>query len=642
MKRPLRSIRLKTRLWLAFTALLVSAVVPLSLLGVLRLSNRLQSYARSEALALASNIANLSAGSLLNFNYIDLKRIADEATRDNVRYVVVFDRKGNAVGASRGWNPSHDPNPTAAARADGADDGGASVVAVSYESPQSQPEQVLDVAVPVVLENSAARWGAVRVGYSLEPILAELRSMVMMAIVISAVVLVLGTIGIALLARHISRPLEELLQGAARIADGDYSLKLRVRRDDEIGELAREFSRMAVQVHRKQGELEHANKMLAIQVDEITREQSKLAAILRTVIDGLIVIDGEGRLLLANPAAESILRFEARAAIGHTVEKVISDDQLLTVLRKTAETADGVEADVNVALAGGDGKATRIMHTRTAVMRAETNRVRGVVAILQDVTKLRQAERAKSEFISNVSHELRTPISIMKVGIANLLRYKDIAEEQRRKVLEALGQENARLEGLISDLLDFARIESRSFTLRRSEFDLREIVHDVAESLRARADEARLAIELRVPQDPIPMNADRGKLRQVVTNLVVNAIHYTPTAGGKVSVSCDLTESVESIASPSHPRGRAAVIEVRDTGVGMSDEVLSRIFERFYRGHATQLTVPGTGLGLAIVKEIVEAHDGVVRVESRVNEGSVFRVILPMGTATDVTSPAVA
>jgi two-component system, OmpR family, phosphate regulon sensor histidine kinase PhoR len=633
--RRFRPLRLKTRLWLAFTALLVTAVVPLCLLGILRLSNRLQEHARSEALALAGNIANLSTGSLLNFNYIDLHRIANEATRDEVRYVLVFDRSGNLVASTNSWNAAADPVRPSSPPSIASGAAGTSIAAVTLARPEGRPERVLDVGVPVVQENSAVRWGAVRIGYSLESILAELRTMIVMALILSTTTLVLGSFGVAVLARHVSRPLEELVAGATRIAEGDYSLKLRVRREDEIGELAREFGRMAVQVERKQTELEHANRMLAIQVDEITREQSKLAAVLQTVIDGLIVIDGERRLLLANPAAESILRFQASASIGLVVDNVVRDAPLLDVLRRSADAGERVEEDVPIAC---DPAASRIMHTRTAVMRGEGDRVRGVVAILQDVTKLRHAERAKSEFISNVSHELRTPISIMKVGISNLLRYRDIAEDQRRKMLEALGQENARLEGFVSDLLDFSRIESRSFALQRSAFDARDLVRDVADSLRGRADEAKLTLDVRLPAEPVPIVADRAKLRQVVTNLVVNAIHYTPAAGGKVSVSCAAVDATEPIAGTGGPRGPAVVVEVRDTGVGMSDEVMAHVFERFYRGHATQLTVPGSGLGLAIVKEIVDAHEGVVRVESRVGEGSTFRVVIP----TTSGAPAVA
>jgi two-component system phosphate regulon sensor histidine kinase PhoR len=360
-------------------------------------------------------------------------------------------------------------------------------------------------------------------------------------------------------------------------------------------------------------------------VAEVTREKAKLAAILRTVIDGLLVIDGKGRLVLANPAAEEILAFDAASAIGRPIREIVRDERLLVLFTQTVESGVGAQADVSLDDARGLAGGARIMHTRTAAMRSGTGPVRGVVAILQDVTKLRLAERAKSEFVSNVSHELRTPISIMKVGLSNLIRYQDIAAEQRQSLLETISRENHRLEVLISDLLDVSCIEAGSFALRRAEFDLREVVTDVAESLRARADEARLELEATVSAQPVRVLGDRDKLRQVVMNLAVNAIHYTPAAGGRVQLSCRLTEGAAL------PR---AEIQVRDTGVGMPSNVVPHIFERFYRGHASQLTtVPGTGLGLAIVKEIVDAHGGEIRVESRVNEGSTFTVILPASGA---------
>lgn len=623
VKRP-AVIRLKTRLWLTFTALLVGATTPLILLGVLRMSSLLHAQTRNEAVALAKNIAYLSVNSLLHFNYFDLDRITNEATRENnVRYVVVFDRLSRVVAHNRGWTPETGD----AAQRSGIgprEAGEVFVREIPYTHAGFPSEVLFDVAVPVVLENSEELWGTVRIGYSLQAIGLAVRNLVLISILIAAGVLAVGAMLIEILSRHVSRPLEELLVGAAKIAQGDYSMKLEVRRRDEVGALAYEFNRMAVEIEREQSELENANHLLEGKVSEVTREKAKLAAILRNVIDGLLVIDMNQRLVLANPAAEEMLQFDAAHSAGRAIGEVIRDERLLSALDRTLHGGVGIEEDLSLP-ASGEAPA-RIMHTRTALMRGGSGQLRGTVAILQDVTKLRMAEQAKTQFVSNVSHELRTPISIMKVGLSNLLRYRDIAQAEQRSLLETISKENSRLEVLISDLLDISCIEAGSFTLRRSRFDLREVVIDVVESLKGRAEAARLDVSTGLPVDPLMVHADKRRVRQVLMNLVSNAIKYT--TNGHVRVSCRACdrESEEGMEIGS----AVASIDVEDSGIGIPPDVLQHVFERFFRGHAAELQVPGTGLGLAIVKEIVEAHGGIVRAKSQVREGSVFTVLIPI------------
>ncbi len=626
-----RTIQLKTRLWLSFTALFVLIAGVLTALSGIRFGSAIYDATRNEGLSVAKNIATLSTNSLLYYNYFDLDRIASEASDGlSVLYVIVYDREDEVAAASRRFQDFL-PSP-ALPPLEPADSGGsAGIVIESLEGgPPGRTSRFYDITVPVFAGSSTETWGHVRVGYSLERQVREVWKTALIMIASSGGVLALSILIVFLLSRRITRPVEELLRATVRVAGGRFGEHIVVRSTDEVGELAHNFNLMIDEVRRKQGALEQ-------KVAAEARSRQRLSVILRTIVDGIIVTDSAHRIVLMNPAASRLLGIAEQPDAEESAIAELTDARVVPLLEETLETAaHGLERDVQFA-DPATGRERTIAVRTAAITAAARGPALGVVATLQDVTQLRAVERYKSELIANVSHELRTPLAIVKVSASNLKRFPNLEEVKRRQLLETIEKECNRLENMIRDLLDMSRIEAGRLSLQVASMDVREIVADVASGLRHRAEEKGLVISPLVADEPVPVRADRTRVGQVVTNLLVNAINYT-SPGGKIEIKVrTVSEPGERKKAPEEfrlreIRGPVAEIVVADSGTGIPRDNLTRIFERFFRGRSESMNVPGTGLGLSIVKEIVDAHGGNVFADSVEGSGSEFVVHLPIAT----------
>jgi len=358
--------------------------------------------------------------------------------------------------------------------------------------------------------------------------------------------------------------------------------------------------------------VQHQNVVLEQRVNERTRQirqqQERIEAILASVADAIIVLDLEGQRVLTNPVARTL--FESKSQEIQALEEVI--------MRLAKQPGLESEEVVAFGMTTFQAKASKVMENEQAV---------GTVVVLRDITRLQEVDRLKSDFVSQVSHELRTPMSNIKLYLSLLKRGKS---EKFESYLFVIERESQRLERLISDLLDISRMDyaRRTETLerlaRRETVDVNPVIEQVIlnHTPQARLRQIKLYHHL-TPNLP-PVLANRDQLIQVLTNLVGNAIVYT-LEGGEVEV--------RSYAQ--HPHQPWVVMEVADTGVGISQEDQAHIFERFYRGTTLEkITPPGTGLGLAITKEIVELHHGMIEVHSQVGQGSTFRVYLPIAKSS--------
>jgi two-component system phosphate regulon sensor histidine kinase PhoR len=239
------------------------------------------------------------------------------------------------------------------------------------------------------------------------------------------------------------------------------------------------------------------------------------------------------------------------------------------------------------------------------------------VAVLHDVSRMRQLEQVRSEFVANASHELKTPLTAIHGIVETLLDDGQMEPQVRTRFLGRLREQSHRLEALINDMLTLSRAESKDKDSERQPLDLREVLQDSHRELAAAAASKQLTVELEVPGEPVSVSGDRKALGQAADNLLDNAIKYTP-AGGRIWLRLSCTAV-------------SAMLEVRDTGIGIGAEHLDRIFERFYRvDRARSRELGGTGLGLAIVKHIALSHGGAVRVESQPGKGSSFTIELPL------------
>jgi PAS domain S-box-containing protein len=338
---------------------------------------------------------------------------------------------------------------------------------------------------------------------------------------------------------------------------------------------------------------------------EFRREKEQTEAILRSVADGVFVVDRRSEIVLTNPAAERLLNIPEQS------------DDLCEYLRTVAQQPDSAAPGPTITL----GEQT--LQARAAKIRQEGTEL-GTVIVLRDVTHFEQVNRLKSEFVSTASHELRTPLSNLKLYLSLLERG---GEEKRSDYQRVLAQEVNRLENLILDLLDLSRLESRERPVVKERLNLRDVVSHVLTILapQAKARQITLVSDCEADEVNLWVEASRDQMVQMVINLTANAINYTEPQG---RVTLKLGEQTDE-------RGLWVTFAVQDTGVGIAPSDLSRIWDRFFRGQVQRHMSPGTGLGLAIVTEILDRHGGWITVESEEGVGSLFTVGLPVVVRPD-------
>ena len=393
------------------------------------------------------------------------------------------------------------------------------------------------------------------------------------------------------IARRASSSALEIAKGAHRVAEGDMDHRIRSSGVDETADLADAFNAMAARLRQI--------------ISEASVEQSRLSAVLNTMADGVIVVGSDRQVSLINRAAEQLLRVGPQAQSSSLAE-VIRDHELQQIVSRAIDTQQPQQTEVQI-LQGRryiGALATPVAENGTG----------GVLLTLHDMTKLRQLETTRKEFVTNVSHELRNPLASVKVMVETL---ENGAVDDLPVAQDFLGRihgEIDRMTDLVNELLELARLESGQATLHLAPFDLSRLLSQSDDYFKSRAEQARIKLMLEVEQDLPSVVGEEQKLRQVMANLLDNALKFTP-ADGQVAVSA-------------RSGGRFVKVSVRDTGPGIAPEHLPHVFERFYKVDRSRRD-EGTGLGLAIAKHIVQTHGGDVAIESREGEGSTFTFTVP-------------
>lgn len=425
---------------------------------------------------------------------------------------------------------------------------------------------------------------------------SRVRDAVVLAALIGLAVAMLPSLYVA---RRISAPIARLTEGARALAAGDYAPRPRAAaRGDELGELVDVFDAMAAQMRER--------------VETITTDRNKLRAILGSMIEGVVAIDPDHRILHLNGMGARILGADPEGALGRRILDVTRVAEIPAALAGVLEDPGRRALEVRLPASPRDV----VLDVRVAPLRGRDGTVAGALGVLHDVTELRRLEQVRRDFVGNVSHELKTPLTAIRGQLETLLDDAEMPVDVRTRFLERANAQALRLSNLVRDLLVLSRVESIDTGLVLEEHDLAGPVGESARALQGAADGKGVALETRLPSEPLVARADREHVRQVVDNLLGNALNYTP-AGGRVRL--ELRE-----------QDGGALIEVTDTGIGIAPGDQARIFERFYRvdkGRSRELG--GTGLGLAIVKHVAAAHGGRASVESAVGSGSTFRVWLP-------------
>jgi len=433
--------------------------------------------------------------------------------------------------------------------------------------------------------------GIVRVALSVRQIEASvgrLRQTILTAALMTVLIAVLVALVIA---ERTARPVRRLTRVAERLAGGDLSARLFPTTRDEVGQLTLAFNHMAEQLREK--------------VTRLAEEGGRLAAVLDYMADGVLITDAAGQVRLINPAAAQLLETSEEAALGQSIARVVRHHQIVEVWRRCRERGGEQVEAVEVSHHG--------LFLQVIVTPFREADVRGYLIILQDLTRVRRLETVRRDFISNISHELRTPLAGLK-ALVDTLRGGALEDPPAaQRFLNHMDAEVDALTQMVQELLELSRVESGKAPLRLIPTPVAEILVPPIERLRPQAERAELEVSVSLPPRLPLILADAERAQQVITNLVHNAIKFTP-AGGTVSVSAE-------------PNGDEVVISVRDTGVGIPAEDLTRIFERFYKADRAR-SGGGTGLGLAIAKHIVQGHGGRIWVESVQGRGSTFHFSL--------------
>lgn len=435
--------------------------------------------------------------------------------------------------------------------------------------------------------------------------LADLRKRLLAA---SLVILVLGTILSLGFSQVFATRVLRLKNFSRRVAEGDFRPLASEDSRDELADLGDALNETA--------------RQMEMEIRQLSGERNRSSAILRSMVEGVAVIDAQERLVFCNSAFSEILNLDSSSVEGRPLIELVRISELVGLIRRALQGEEGLQSDI----------ATGIVQQRSfAVTAAPVNALdavagvgsgvaekpSGAVVVLHDVTELRRLERVRQDFVANVSHEFKTPLTAIQGFAETLLAGALEDPNNNKRFLEIIRDHAARLARLTDDLLKLARIEAGKLEIEYVPVGLTELIEACAETTLLKASRKQITLVIDIPPGLPPVRGDAGLLRDVLQNLLDNAIQYTPV-GGKILVNATAA-------------AREAVITVADNGIGIPLAEQERIFERFYRVDAARSReAGGTGLGLSIAKHIVEAHAGRLWVESAVGSGSRFSFSVPL------------
>jgi two-component system phosphate regulon sensor histidine kinase PhoR len=434
--------------------------------------------------------------------------------------------------------------------------------------------------------------------------LRELRERLLVAALIS----LLAGIALSLIAAGSFRArVERLKNFSERIARGDFHPEPAAGPRDELSDLGDSLNQTAAH-------LDHEIRLLS-------SERNRASAILRSMVEGVAVVDAQERLVFCNRAFSEILNLQSATSEGIPLIEVMRNSDLLGLIRRALRGEEGLQSDI----AMGIVQPQNFSVTAAPVKALESDRSgpadrpSGAVVVLHDVTELRRLERVRQDFVANVSHEFKTPLTAIQGFAETLLAGALDDPKNNRRFLEIIREHAARLARVTDDLLKLARIEAGKLELEFFPVGLPELIESCTETTLLKASRKKISFEVEAPDGLPPIRGDASLLHDVLQNLLDNAIQYTP-AGGRIKLEASAGNN-------------DATVTIADSGIGIPLADQERIFERFYRVDAARSReAGGTGLGLSIAKHIVEAHGGRLWVESAVGRGSKFSFSIPLAS----------
>jgi PAS domain S-box-containing protein len=390
--------------------------------------------------------------------------------------------------------------------------------------------------------------------------------------------------------------------------------------DEEVNQVRQAFKQQLdekeqtlTQTHQN---LTRANKKLeavSVSYAKLGKEKKQTEDVIRSLSDGLIVVDDQGRMVLVNPAAEKLLGAKLKNILGKRITDQQNEERMISI----AQNMEGQE-DKQIVLSGASEETKEVLKASTAVIENEAGQTMGMISVLSNVTKHKELKEVQSQFVAKVSHEFQTPLRRIFESL-KLLSDNPAGDTnaKQKEVLELVSRNIGRLTTLTDNLHYLSQIESGNLKLDIAEFQLEKLIERVGKSFKSWGDSKNVTIETRFPRETVKLHADQDKIGQVLTNLIENSVKFVERSG-KIEIEVK-------------PADNVVEVEIKDNGPGISEKDRKSIFEKFKQFRDSE----GVGLGLTIAKEFVELHGGHISVKSEEGKGSLFTISIPMQKATD-------
>ncbi len=439
-------------------------------------------------------------------------------------------------------------------------------------------------------------------------------------VTLAIAVLLLGRFMAQRSLEHIEIRLRELIHNDTLFEDLDTAVP------DDLKPVMTALSDYVALVRDRMEQLREQGRSLDLQMRAVEAAKRHVETVIHSIRDPVLAVDSQGRLSLANNAAEEMFGFRFAATWGKPIEQMLSDASLAALLADggaVGESGHQRQIEHSIGLPG----ACRTFKITLSPVTGVAGQSEGLVAVFHDVTREREIAQLKTDFVSAVSHELRTPLSGIRAYVEMLVDDEAHSESQRREFYRIIENETDRLQRLVSNILNISRIEAGALPIRRELLGINGVIRDVVNALALHAREKHLSLDFEAGEGLPCLWADRDLMHQAVMNVVSNAIKYTPR-GGHVRVVSGLDAEASRLT-----------ITVTDDGIGIRPEDLPRVFDKFYRAEESAGVAKGTGLGLNFVRHIVETvHQGEIRVASEHGRGTTMSLRFPIGSSTGVES----
>ncbi|MDO5742020.1 cell wall metabolism sensor histidine kinase WalK [Vagococcus lutrae] len=582
---------------MVFVLLLVISVEIIGAIFIRELENTtintFQINMNSQVEQLASNLSNELTSDTDDPDDLNLKRIISEFAKNDILEVRVVDDKGivratsevtkqSDVGKKNDYNSLND----------------FSEKRTEITDPNTGERVYINVQ-QVKSTTGNAVIGAVYVKSNIEKKYKEISETTLIFFTASVIAMTIS-LGVAILvARTITKPIGEMQRQAVRIASGDYTGKVEVHGQDELGQLGHTFNELSDRVKEAQETLE--------------AERHRLDSVLSHMTDGVVATDRRGKVIIINEMAQLLLNETVESAIGQSILHVLRIEENYTLRQLLEEQNEQL-----IEIPGEEEDDWTILRVDFAMIRRESGFISGLVCVLHDVTEQQKVESERREFVSNVSHELRTPLTSMRSYLEALSDGAWQDQDIAPKFISVSLEETDRMIRMISDLLELSRMDSQKMNLQLEMVNLNEMFNFVLDrfEMMITSKNQDYTIRREFTRRTIWVEVDSDKMIQVLDNILNNALKYSPDGG---VITCSLLETHNNV-----------IMSVSDQGMGIPKKDVKRVFDRFFRvDKARSRAMGGSGLGLAISKEVIQGHGGTIWAESEENAGSTFFISLP-------------